>query len=106
MSKSEIRRLDNLIATAARKLEGVQRRETWALPAGDQARMAGHVGVIVAKGVRGQQRSPRAERGIDQIWANAEDRLRAEIAAAQTAKAELIHQAAKAKTAKKSSGWW
>ncbi|THA28463.1 hypothetical protein [Streptomyces sp. A1547] len=105
MSKSEIRRLDNLIAVATRKLAGVQRRETWALPAGEQARMAGHVAVIIGKGTR-LKSSPRAERGIDTIWNNAEDRLRAEIAAAQTAKAELIHQAAKAKTEKKSSGWW
>ncbi|MFE0719273.1 hypothetical protein ACFW2T_33025 [Streptomyces sp. NPDC058892] len=105
MSKSEIRRLDNLIATAARKLAGVEARETWALPAGEQARMAGHVAVLVAKATRLKD-SPRAKRGIDEIWGNAEARLRAEIGAAQTAKAEILHQEAKAKTAKKASGWW
>ncbi|MEV6683293.1 hypothetical protein AB0N09_41565 [Streptomyces erythrochromogenes] len=106
MSKSEIRRLDRVIDAATRKLQGVEKRETWALSGRDQAAMAKHVAVIVAKGVRGQRPAPRAERGIELIWENANAQLRAEIAAAQTAKAEIHHQAAKAKAAKKSGGWW
>ncbi|WP_329449425.1 hypothetical protein OG906_43510 (plasmid) [Streptomyces sp. NBC_01426] len=106
MDKSEIRRLDRLIDTATRKLAGVEGRESWALSGRDQATLGRHVASIVYNGVRGQRPTPKADRGIELIWQNANAQLRAEIAAAQTAKAELLHQAAKAKAEKKSSGWW
>ncbi|WP_189711673.1 hypothetical protein, partial [Streptomyces anandii] len=75
---------DRIIRTAQAKLKGVQARETWALPVRDQAKIAGHVTVVIGKGVR-QKSSPRAERGIDQIWSNAEAALRAEISEAEKA---------------------
>ncbi|MGW6708088.1 hypothetical protein ACWGDE_24790 [Streptomyces sp. NPDC054956] len=104
-SKSEIRRLDRVLHIATTRLEAVRRRDMDGLLPGEQARVAGNVGVIFAKATR-YKSSPRAERGIETIWANAEARLLAEIGAAQTAKAEILHQDAKAKVAKKSSGWW
>ncbi|MFF5914297.1 hypothetical protein ACFY8R_11660 [Micrococcus luteus] len=105
MSKPNTRPFDKQIEAATRKLQGVRSRELWALPAGDQAKVAGYVGVAFAKATR-LKSSPMAERGIDRIWANAEAALTAEIAAAEKAKAEVIAQAAAAKVAKKSSGWW
>ncbi|MFE1715680.1 hypothetical protein, partial [Streptomyces sp. NPDC058728] len=90
------------------KLKGVQARETWALPARDQAKMAGHISVIIAKGVHGQKSSAKSERGVDQIWSNAEAALTAEIGEAQKAKAKEIQEAAAAKVAARADrkGWW
>ncbi|MCY0923708.1 MULTISPECIES: hypothetical protein [Streptomyces] len=102
------RKLDQAIRVAEFKLAGVRRRDLSALPAREQAKMAGHVGAVIAKGVRGQQPSRRADRGIDLIWQNAEARLLAEISAAQSAKQQVINKDAKAKTDRKaqSKGWW
>ncbi|MGP3691781.1 hypothetical protein ACTVZO_45320 [Streptomyces sp. IBSNAI002] len=102
------RKLDQAIRTAEAKLKGVRAKESWALPAKDQAKLASYVAVIVGKGVRGQQSSPRSERGIDTLWANAEARLVAEIRAAETAKQQIINKDAAAKIARKSEskGWW
>lgn len=104
-SSSEIRRLDRVITVAAHRLSGVEKRETWALLPREQVSVAKNIGVMFAKATR-YKSSPAAERELEQIWANADARLRAEIAAAQTAKAEILHQDAKAKVAKKSGGWW
>ncbi|WP_435611244.1 hypothetical protein [Streptomyces sp. C10-9-1] len=105
MAKPNTRQFDRIIETAGNKLAGVRNRELWALPAGDQAKVAGYVGLAVAKATR-LKSSPTAERGIERIWKNAEAALVAEIAAAEKGKAEVIAQAAAAKVAKKSSGWW
>ncbi|MGW6605464.1 hypothetical protein [Streptomyces sp. NPDC055036] len=99
------RKLDQIIKTAAAKLTAVQSRESWALGPGDQAKLVAYGTVALAKATR-LKAAPTAERGMDAIWEKAETELRAEIAAAQTAKAEILHQAAAAKVAKKSSGWW
>ncbi|MER7050381.1 hypothetical protein ABT391_36750 [Streptomyces jumonjinensis] len=99
------RKLDQIIKTAAAKLTAVQARESWALAPKEQAKLAAFGTVAFAKATR-LKASPMAERGMDAIWEKAENELRSEIAAAQTAKAEILHQAAAAKVAKKSSGWW
>ncbi|WP_411073325.1 hypothetical protein [Streptomyces sp. cmx-4-25] len=106
MSKPNTRQFDKQIEAATRKLQGVRARELWALPAGDQAKVAGYVGVAFAKATR-LKSSPMAERGIDRIWANAEAALTAEIAAAEKAKVAVLAEHAAAKVAKRAeSKWW
>ncbi|MFJ2478011.1 hypothetical protein ACIOWI_34445 [Streptomyces sp. NPDC087659] len=105
MAKANTRQFDNVIATASRKLEAVRARQTWALTPGEQARLAGAGALVVAKATR-LKSSPRAERAVRQIWENAEARYAAEVRAAEAAKQKAIDEAAAAKVAKKSSGWW
>ncbi|MGR3939424.1 hypothetical protein [Streptomyces sp. BRA346] len=97
------RRLNRTITTAQAKLEAVQRRETWPLTAGEQARLAAHGAVILAKGTR-LKTSRFAEDGIKVIWAGAESRFAAEVRAAKEQLAAEVAEAAAAKVAKK--GRW
>ncbi|MFD0079003.1 hypothetical protein ACFVIY_42405, partial [Streptomyces sp. NPDC127166] len=50
--------------------------------------------------------SPRAEKAIDTIWANAAQQLQSEISATETEKARVVAEDAKAKAERKSKGWW
>ncbi|MFE0654455.1 hypothetical protein ACFVZH_38590 [Streptomyces sp. NPDC059534] len=99
------RKLDQAIRTAQAKLKAVQSRESWALSARDQAALARHSAVVFGKALKLKD-SPRAEKAIDTIWANAAQTLQAEINATETEKARVIGEAAKAKAERKSQGWW
>ncbi|MEU9523705.1 hypothetical protein [Streptomyces sp. NPDC048224] len=99
------RQLDRVIQAATRKLEGVRRGEISALSASEQARVLAHAGRGAAKVVRSKSPS-KADRAIDRIFEGAAVRYAAEIRAAEQAKAQVIADAAAAKVAKKSSGWW
>jgi hypothetical protein len=105
MAKANTKHFDRMIETAARKLQGVRDRELWALTAGEQARVAGHIGAAVVKATR-KRSFGASERGVERIWENAAARYQAEITAAEKAKVAAISEAARAKAAKKSSGWW
>ncbi|OEJ26116.1 hypothetical protein AS594_17995 [Streptomyces agglomeratus] len=105
MGKPDTRRLDRAIAQASRKLAAVQNRELWPLDGRERrAVLAGLAGGSY-KVVRGESPA-RADRKLETAWASAEIRLVAEIAALTTERQRVVNEAARAKAAKKSSGWW
>ncbi|MFE3659823.1 hypothetical protein [Streptomyces sp. NPDC059165] len=105
MGKPDTRRLDRAIQQANRKLAAVQNREMWPLDGRERrAVLAGLAGGSY-RVVRGES-SARAERKLETAWLSAETRLIAEIAALTTERQRIVSEAAKAKAAKKSSGWW
>ncbi|MGW3311751.1 hypothetical protein ACWDG9_34800 [Streptomyces sp. NPDC001073] len=105
MSKSEIRRLDREIRKTAVKLEAVKKGEWWPLDGSERRAMARAIAGGSYQVVRG--RSPgRAEQQMETTGSAAEARLTAELTALHTAKQQLITEAARAKAAKKASGWW
>ncbi|MDK1477014.1 hypothetical protein QNO07_27080 [Streptomyces sp. 549] len=99
------RPLDRAITAAVQRLEAVQRRETWVLTPGEQARLAAATALVLAKGTR-LKTSPRAEAAAARIWEDADARCRADVAAAQQVKAEALYQEAQAKAQRKAKGWW
>lgn len=99
------RQFDRMIRTAEAKLNGVRNGEISSLSAGEQARVLLHAGRGARRVMRGKSTAP-ADKAIDRIFEGAEARYRAELQAAQTAKQGAINEAAAAKVAKKSSGWW
>ncbi|MFI7143179.1 hypothetical protein ACIBQ5_37480 [Streptomyces massasporeus] len=105
MAKPNTRQFDRMADAARNKLQGVQKREMWALTAGEQAKLASFGTLAFAKATR-LKSSPTAERGMERIWTNAEARYRAEIKAAEDAKAKVLAEYATAKAAKKSGGWF
>ncbi|MEV5950755.1 hypothetical protein [Streptomyces sp. NPDC051993] len=105
MGKPDTRRLDREIQQNERKLEAVQNRELW--PLNGRERRAVLAGVV--SGARGLHRGTGTDHGdrrIDTAWRSAETRLTAEITALQMERQRVVTEAAQAKAAKKSSGWW
>ena len=105
MRKPNSRQFDRMIRDAENKLRRVRDGEISALAGGEQARVFLHIGRGVRRVTRGKSTSG-PDRAIDQIFAGAESRYAAELQAAQNAKQAAINEAAAAKVAKKSSGWW
>jgi len=105
MSKSEIRRLDREIQKTAAKLEAVRKGEWWPLNGSERRAMARAIAGGSYQVVRG--RNPgRAEQQIETTGSTAEMRLNAELTALHGEKLRLLTEAARAKAAKKASGWW
>ena len=105
MSKSEIRRLDREIQKTAAKLEAVRKGEWWPLNGSERRAMARAIAGGSYQVVRG--RNPgRAEQQMETTGSAAEMRLNAELTALHSEKQRLITEAARAKAAKKASGWW
>ncbi|UUN27834.1 hypothetical protein [Streptomyces sp. FIT100] len=105
MGKPDTRRLDREIRQTTRKLEAVRNRELWPLDSHERrAVLASAVGGSY-RVVRGRS-TGQAERCIETAWQSAETRLVAEIAALHTERQRVVNEAATAKAAKKSSGWW
>ncbi|MET9253722.1 hypothetical protein [Streptomyces sp. NPDC003717] len=105
MGKPDTRRLDRAIQAANRKLDAVRNREMWPLDGRERrAVLAGLAGGSY-RVVRGQSTS-RAERALETAWSAAETRLVAEIAAFTTERQRIVGEHARAKAAKKSTGWW
>ncbi|WP_329273834.1 hypothetical protein [Streptomyces sp. NBC_01451] len=105
MSKSDIRRIDREIHKATVKLEAVRRGESWPLNGAERRAMARATVGGSYKVVRGKS-TARAEQQMDTTTANAEMRLTAELTALHGEKQRLITEAARAKAARKASGWW
>ncbi|MEU7097736.1 hypothetical protein AB0A66_05215 [Streptomyces longwoodensis] len=105
MGKPDTRRLDREIRQANRKLEAVREREMWPLTSSERraivAAMAGG-GYRVMRG----RSTGRAEARLESAWTGAETRLIAEITALHTERQRVVNEAAAAKAAKKSSGWF
>jgi hypothetical protein len=78
----------------------------WPLTAGEKARLAVHIGRGVSKVVRGKSTNA-ADRAADRVLSDAEERLKAEYDALESARKKTIRDKATAK-AEKGSGfsWW
>lgn len=105
MSNADIRRLDRAIQTTTKKLEAVRRGEWWPLTSRERLSMTRAM-VSGARSVHKGRSTRGAEDRMDSIGSAVETRLNAELAALHGERQRLITEAARAKAAKKSSGWF
>ncbi|MFE2050250.1 hypothetical protein ACFXAS_17285 [Streptomyces sp. NPDC059459] len=105
MGNSDIRRLDREIRATTKKLEAVRRGEWWPLNGSERRAMARALAGGAYRVARGR-RAGRAEQQMDTTGSAAEMRLNAELTALHGERQRLITEAARAKAAKKSSGWF
>lgn len=105
MGNSDLRRLDREIRQTTKKLEAVRRGEWWPLNGSERRAMARALVGGSYQVVRGRS-AGRAEERMDATGSAAEMRLNAELTALHGERQRLITEAARAKAAKKSSGWW
>ncbi|MFJ6986235.1 MULTISPECIES: hypothetical protein [unclassified Streptomyces] len=105
MGNSDIRRLDREIRATTKKLEAVQRGEWWPLTSRERLAMTRALASGARSIYRGRSTSGADDR-IDTIGSAAETRLNAELTALHGERQRLITEAARAKAAKKSSGWF
>jgi hypothetical protein len=105
MSKPNTRRLDKEIKLTERKLEAVRNEEMWPLTSSERRQV---MGALVGGSYRVlRSKNPgRAERKLESMWQSVQTRLIAELTALQTERQRIVNEAATAKAAKKSSGWW
>ncbi|SED57031.1 hypothetical protein SAMN05216489_03805 [Streptomyces sp. 3213] len=105
MSKAEIRRLDREIQKTQNKLEAVQRGEWWPLTARERVAMTRAL-ASGARSVHKGRSTSGAENRMESIDSSITARLNAELTALNGEKLRLLSEAARAKAAKKASGWW
>ncbi|MFF9812585.1 hypothetical protein [Streptomyces sp. NPDC014006] len=105
MGKPDTRRLDKAIQQNERKLAAVQNREMWPLD-GRERRAVLRAVVSGTRSLHKGNGTRRADRQMDTAWHSAETRLITEITALKTERQRIVNEAATAKAAKKSSGWW
>ncbi|MGW5244952.1 hypothetical protein ACWEQN_14035 [Streptomyces sp. NPDC004129] len=105
MGKPDTRRLDREIQRTTRKLEAVREREMWPLDGRERRAVLAALAGGSYRIARGRS-TDRADRKLETAWGAAETRLIAEIVALQTERQRVVNEAAAAKAAKKSSGWW
>ena len=105
MGKPDTRRLDKEIKLTQRKLEAVRNEEMWPLTSSERRQV---VGALVGGSYRTlrSKSTGRAERKLESMWESVQTRLIAELAALQSERQRIVTEAATAKAAKKSSGWW
>ncbi|MER6184682.1 hypothetical protein [Streptomyces sp. NPDC001652] len=105
MGKPNTRRLDKEIEYTQRKIEAVHDDQWWPLTGAERrAIMRAAVGGSY-KVVRGKS-TARAENRLDALKVSVLTRLTAELTALQMERQRIVTEAATAKAAKKSSGWW
>ncbi|MEV7344787.1 hypothetical protein [Streptomyces sp. NPDC093544] len=105
MGNADTRRLDRAIRETNRKLEAVRQGETWPLTGSERRAMLAALAGGSYRTLRGKS-TTRADNRIDSLTTSAETRLIAELTALQVERQRLVTEAARAKAAKKSSGWW
>jgi hypothetical protein len=105
MGKPDTRRLDREIRKTMKKLEAVKRGEWWPLNSQERRAMLRSLAGGSYRAVRGKS-TARAEQQMDTTASAAEARLNAELMALHAERQRLITEHARAKAAKKSSGWW
>lgn len=105
MSKPDTRRLDREIRQTMKKLEAVRRGEWWPLNGSERRAMARSLAGGAYRAARGRSTN-RAEEQMHSTGSAAEMRLNAELTALHGERQRLITEAARAKAAKKSSGWF
>ncbi|MFF8317157.1 hypothetical protein ACF06V_08320 [Streptomyces bobili] len=105
MPKPNTSRLDRDIRQTERKLQAVRKQEMWPLTGKERRAVMRALAGGSYKVVRGK--SPgRAERKLDMLWQSVMTRLTTELTALQTERQRIVNEAATAKAAKRSSGWW
>ncbi|MGW1379549.1 hypothetical protein ACWD6P_35515 [Streptomyces sp. NPDC002446] len=106
MAKPNTRPFDRQIRDLESRLTRVKNGEISALSGGEQARAFLHIGRGVRRVIRGKSTGP-ADRAIDRVFADAEERIGAELQAAKSGRQAVITEAAKATVAKRAeSKWW
>ncbi|MGW3007489.1 hypothetical protein ACWC9R_01420 [Streptomyces sp. NPDC001219] len=105
MGNSDLRRLDREIQATTKKLEAVRRGESWPMNGSERRAMARALAGGSYRAARGRS-TGRAEEQIHSLASAAEMRLTAELTALHAERQRLTTEAARAKAAKKSSGWW
>jgi septal ring factor EnvC (AmiA/AmiB activator) len=105
MSKPNTRRLDKEIRLTERKLEAVRNEEMWPLTSSERRQVMSALVGGSYRTLRSKSTS-RAERKLETTWQSVQTRLIAELTALQTERQRIVNEAATAKAAKKSSGWW
>lgn len=105
MSNADLRRLDREIRAIQKKLEAVRRGEWWPLTGRERRAMARALAGGAYRTVRGRS-TGRAEQQMDATGSAAETRLNAELTALYGERQRLVTEAARAKAARKSKGWW
>ncbi|MFJ9819305.1 hypothetical protein ACIRU3_29420 [Streptomyces sp. NPDC101151] len=105
MAKPNTSRLDREIRQTERKLEAVRKEEMWPLTGQERRAVMRALAGGSYKVARGKSGS-RAERKLETLWQSALTRLTAELTALQNERQRIVNEAAAAKAAKKSSGWW
>ncbi|GHA13089.1 hypothetical protein ACFOOM_04425 [Streptomyces echinoruber] len=105
MGNPDLRRLDREIRATEKKLEAVRRGEWWPLNGRERRAMARALAGGAYRITRGRS-ADRAEERMDAAGNAAEMRLTAELTALHGERQRLLTEAARAKAAKKSSGWW
>ncbi|MEV7343942.1 hypothetical protein [Streptomyces sp. NPDC093544] len=105
MGNADTRRLDRAIRETNRKIEAVRQGETWPLTSSERRAMLAALAGGSYRTLRGKS-TTRADNRLDSLTTSAETRLIAELTALQIERQRLVTEAARAKAAKKSSGWW
>jgi len=105
MAKPNTRRLEREIQQTQRKLEAVRKQEMWPLTGRERRQVMAALAGGSYKVVRGKNPS-RAERKLETLWQSVLTRLTTELTALQNERQRIVNEAATAKAAKKSSGWW
>ncbi|MEU4999406.1 hypothetical protein [Streptomyces sp. NPDC021622] len=105
MGKPDTRRLDREIRVTTRKLEAARERQLWPLT-GRERRALLSAAASGSMKVARHKSGDRDEERADTAWDAAVTRLQAEITALQSERQRVVNEAATAKAAKKSSGWW
>ncbi|WP_327691502.1 hypothetical protein OG870_25570 [Streptomyces sp. NBC_00461] len=105
MAKPNTNRLDREIRITTRKLEAVRKEEMWPLTGQERRAVLRALAGGSYKVARGKS-TGRAERKLETLWQSVLTRLTAELTALQTERQRIVGEAAAAKAAKKSSGWW
>ncbi|MEV6528315.1 hypothetical protein AB0M86_01775 [Streptomyces sp. NPDC051639] len=105
MVKPDTRRLDREIHKTMRKLEAVRRGETWPLTSSERRAVLTALAGGSYRVARGKSPA-RAEQRLESVSTAAETRLNAELTALHGERQRLITEAARAKAARKPSGWW
>lgn len=105
MGKPDTRRLDREIRKTLNKLEAVKRGEWWPLNSRERRAMLRSLAGGSYRAARGRS-TARAEQRMETTGSAAETRLNAELSALYAERQRLITEYARAKAAKKASGWW
>ncbi|MFE7036368.1 hypothetical protein ACFU9Y_39350 [Streptomyces sp. NPDC057621] len=105
MGNSELRRLEREIEKTSKKLEAVQRGEWWPLNSRERRAIAGALVGGSYQVARGRS-TGRADQRLETAGTAAQMRLTAELTALHGERQRLITEAARAKAAKKKSGWF
>jgi hypothetical protein len=96
------------VDVARRKLEAVRKGEVWTLTAGEKARLFANIGRGAAKVVRGKS-TAAADSAADRVFADAEERIKAEYDVLESERKAAIREKAQKKVGKGSGSgfsWW